>query len=122
MDVGDQKGQNRHHILKFSPTHFISNIRHQHRCYPRIWYQHKLSSTSIYQHRYGRLANSDNLCDLDKLNIFSWIVTCAICNDLISLKSLKWRKFTSFFVDDFRVHLTKNHYEILEYNFSFRSS
>ena len=31
VDVSDQNDQNRY-ILKLPPTHFVSNIRHQHRC------------------------------------------------------------------------------------------
>ena len=32
MVVGDQKGRRHHQHLKVPPRHFVSNIRHQHRC------------------------------------------------------------------------------------------
>ena len=36
-DIGDKKmAKTVNHILKLLPTHFVSNIRHQHRCNPQI--------------------------------------------------------------------------------------
>ena len=88
-DVGDKTAKTVTNISKMPPTHFVSNIRHQHRC------SRNLSPTS--QSHFNHNLKSKSI-EMNQFKLMHFRRNAHFGNSLhnVIIIYFQWRKFTNF--------------------------